>query len=107
MNDRLLRFDLYSRSFNFPIFIKKNGSLSYFFFNVVELDFFKIFLRFMVYGVNYSTHGLRSHDSDLALYALRNRETARSLGTGIVYRYCIPWVSPGLKRSMVPLLHFY
>jgi hypothetical protein len=50
-----------------------------------------------VYGVNYSIHGIRSHDSDLALYALRNRETTGSLGTGIVYRYCSPWVSPGLK----------
>ncbi len=50
-----------------------------------------------VYGINYLIHGIRSHDSDLALYALRNRETTVILGEGIVYRYCIPWISQGLK----------
>ncbi len=54
-------------------------------------------LIYTVYGVNYSIHGIRSHDSDLALYVLRNQETTGSLGEGKEYRYCLAWVSPGLK----------
>ncbi len=44
-------------------------------------------MNYTIYGGNYLFHEICSHDSDLALKALHNRET-KSIGNE--YRYCIP-----------------